>query len=184
MKYKKITTFLFVVTVLVVCVFGLGGYLIVRAFTGVTIDENKLYEVDYVTDGDTFKVKIGRHIETVRMLGIDTPETIDPRKPIQCYGKEASDETKSMLTGQKVRLKLNPNREEKDKYRRYLAYVYLGDKFVNEDLLEQGFAREYTYGTPYMFQKEFRGIEKMAKEAKRGLWGVCEAPINNPSKPL
>jgi endonuclease YncB( thermonuclease family) len=55
---------------------------------------------------------------------------------------------------------------------------------VNENLLEQGFAREYTYGKPYMFQKEFRKIEKVAKEAKKGLWGVCESPINNPSKSL
>ncbi len=179
MKYKKIIAI--AVVVLLLCTLG---YYIIHVATAVSIDENQSYPVTYVTDGDTFKVKIGRHIETVRMLGIDTPETVDPRKPVQCYGKEASDETKSLLTGKTVRLKLNPNREEKDKYGRYLAYVYLGDKFVNENLLEQGFAREYTYGTPYMFQKEFRGIEKMAKEAKEGLWGVCESPISNLSKPI
>jgi micrococcal nuclease len=117
---------------------------------------------------------VGHHEITVRMLGIDTPETVDPRKPEQCYGKEASNKTKELLTGKMVRLKLNPDREEKDKYGRYLAFVYSGEVFLNEFLLEEGYAREYTFGKPYMFQKEFREVEGMAKEAKRGLWGVCE----------
>lgn len=126
-------------------------------------------------DGDTFKVNIEKHIITVRMLGIDTPETVDPRKPAQCYGQKASDETKRMLVGHAVRLKLNPNREERDKYDRYLAYVYLEDgTFWNEYLLKNGFAREYTFGKPYLFQKEFRNIEQETKREQRGLWGVCE----------
>lgn len=183
MEYKKITTFLVVVTVLIVCTCVFTGYVIVRAFTVPSIDENELYQVTEVKDGDTFNVKIGRHTETVRMLGIDTPETVDPRKPVQCFGKEASDQTKHLLTAQSVRLKLNPDREEKDKYGRYLAYVFLGNVFVNEQLLEEGYAREYTFGKPYMYQKEFRGIEKNAKETKKGLWGACVAPDYKTSKP-
>jgi micrococcal nuclease len=184
MEYKKITTFLVVVTVLIVCTCVFTGYVIVRAFTGPSIDENELYQVTEVKDGDTFNVKIGRHVETVRMLGIDTPETVDPRKPIQCYGKAASDETKHLLTEQSVRLKLNPDREEKDKYGRYLAYVFLGDVFVNEQLLKEGYAREYTFGTPYQHQREFREIEKEAKKNKKGLWGACVGPDYKTSKSL
>ncbi len=173
MEYKKITTFLVVVTVLIVCTCVFTGYVIVRAFSGPSIDESESYQVTEVKDGDTFNVKIGRHIETIRMLGIDTPETVDPRKSVQCYGKEASDETKSLLQGKTVRLKLNPDREEKDKYGRYLAYVFLDDVFVNRFLLQEGYAREYTFGTPYMYQKEFRGIEKQAKDLQKGLWAAC-----------
>ena len=176
MKYKNISTTQLVVTVFVVVSIVCGCYLIVSAFGGPSINENELYQVTQVQDGDTFKVKIGRHIETVRMLGIDTPETVDPRKPVQCYGKEASEKTKSLLTGQQVYLKLNPNREEKDKYGRYLAYVFLGNTFVNELLLREGHAREYTFGTPYQHQKEFRDIEKEEKKAAKGLWAACEAP--------
>lgn len=174
MTYKKTTTVLVAASFLIVCVFLVIGYYIVNAATSTSIDEDELYSVTRIKDGDTFDIKIGRHEATVRMLGIDTPETVDPRKPVQCFGKEASDETKSLLAGQKVRLKLNPNREEKDKFGRYLAYVYLNDIFVNEILLEDGYAREYTYGKAYMLQKEFRDIEKQAKEAMKGLWGACK----------
>ncbi len=145
------------------------------AATVVRIDENELYQVAAVLDGDTFKVKVGWHQITVRMLGIDTPETVDPRKPEQCYGHEASDETKKLLVGAEVRLKLNPNREDRDKYDRYLAYVYLSDGiFLNEYLLKNGFAREYTYGRSYIYQKEFKNIEKEVKEQEVGLWGRCK----------
>lgn len=155
----------------VLCV---AGYYVVRAAYVVSFDPEKLYQVVYVTDGDTFKAKIWSHVVTVRMLGINTPETVDPRKQPECYGKEASDQTKELLSSRQVRLKLNPNREEKDKYGRYLAYVYRDDgMFVNETLLKNGFAREYTYGKAYDFQKEFRELETEAKGAKMGLWGAC-----------
>lgn len=184
MNYNKTVTVLAVATISIIGVFCALGYYVVRAATSISIDEDQPYAVRQVKDGDTFTAMIGRHEVTVRMLGIDTPETVDPRKPVQCYGKEASDETKSLLTDQKVQLKLNPNREEKDKYGRYLAYVYSGEMFVNEFLLKNGYAREYTYGKPYMFQREFRKIEKVAKEEKRGLWGECEESIYQSKKTL
>jgi len=110
----------------------------------------------------------------VRMLGIDTPETVDPRKEEQCYGREASRVTKNLLEGKKVRLVFNQDREKQDRYQRYLAYVYIPDDIlVNEMLLTQGYAREYTYGKPYEVQKEFRKIEREAQKNKKGLWGIC-----------
>jgi micrococcal nuclease len=108
------------------------------------------------------------------MLGVDTPETVDPRKPVGCFGPEASAETKSLLSHRTVRLVTNSNREARDKYGRYLMYVYRDDGvFVNELLLKEGFAREYTFGRPYLYQNEFRGLEADAKSALRGLWNAC-----------
>jgi micrococcal nuclease len=140
----------------------------------INIDPNELYKVTEVLDGDTFKVKIDSKEVTVRMLGINTPETIDPRKPPECFGKEASEETKSLLNHRQVKLALNPNREKTDKYGRILGYVYRDDGlFVNELLIKQGFAREYTVGKPYQFQKEFKDDQKEAKNAQKGLWSAC-----------
>jgi len=145
------------------------------------IDPQVYYEVIDVVDGDTFKVRIQSSILglanediTVRMLGVNTPETVDPRKPPGCYGEEASKVTKSLLTDREVRLVLNPNREKVDKYDRLLAFVYLPDGlFLNEYLVREGYAKEYTYGKSYQFQKEFKELEKQAKESKLGLWGKC-----------
>jgi micrococcal nuclease len=140
----------------------------------VHIDPETLYPVTTVLDGDTFKVIVDKKVITVRLLGIDTPETVDPRKPAQCFGKEASEETKKLLLGQQVYVKLNPKREVTDKYGRYLVYVYRQDGlFVNEYLLQQGFAREYTYGSPYSFQKEFKQVQQESMNAKHGLWARC-----------
>lgn len=112
------------------------------------------------------------------MLGINTPETVDPRKKVQCYGPEASADTKSLLKHQKVRLTFSPDREMRDKYGRYLAYVYREDgMFVNEFLLENGFAKEYTVGKPYDLQSEFRAIEAKARQDRVGLWTVCQTGI-------
>ncbi|MEI6396764.1 MAG: thermonuclease family protein [Candidatus Taylorbacteria bacterium] len=145
-------------------------------------DTSRYYPVDFVVDGDTFKVNVGasdraiadKEIITVRVLGINTPEIVDPRKPVECYGPEASIEAKELLNGRKVKLVFNPNRELKDKYGRYLAYVYRDDGlFYNEVMLKGGYAKEYTYGTAYSMQKEFRGIEAVAQKAKVGLWSAC-----------
>jgi micrococcal nuclease len=161
---------------------GAGIYFSLNAFQAtdpkkeIYIDETALYPVSNVLDGDTFKVKVGNREITVRMLGIDTPETVDPRKPAQCFGHEASGETKALLVGHSVRLEYNPNREHRDKYRRYLFYVYRDDGlFMNEYLLQGGFAHEYTFGKAYAMQREFREIENEAQKAKKGLWGVCRS---------
>ena len=137
------------------------------------IDQNKLYEVVNVLDGDTFEIKIDKKVWKVRMLGIDTPETLDPRKPVQCYGKEASDKSKEILTNKSVKIEIDETQDALDKYGRILTYVYLGDNFVNEYLLQEGFAREYKYSKKYKFQTEFRKIEKEAKKEKKGLWLSC-----------
>ncbi len=147
-----------------------------KVSNSISIDENVYYPVTKVLDGDTIKVKVKDKTITVRMLGIDTPETVDPRKEVQCYGKEASDATKGMLSNNSVSLHLNPKREVLDKYGRYLAYVYLEDgTFVNEYLIENGYAKEYTYGKAYSLQSEFRNAEIKARNSNLGLWDACNA---------
>lgn len=138
------------------------------------ITQGVSYPVADVIDGDTFDIKVNNEIIRVRMLGMDTPETVDPRKPLQCYGKEASDKTKELLKGHFVALETDKSQSQTDKYGRILAYVRIDTGlFINEFLLQNGYAREYTYGTPYSKQKEFRKIQKDAKKNMVGLWGSC-----------
>lgn len=130
--------------------------------------------VTKVVDGDTIVVN---DKTTVRFVGIDTPETVDPRRPVGCFGKEASNETKSLLTGQEVILQKDIS--DTDKYKRILRYVFLPLEngqilFVNDYLVREGFAQVYTYPPDVKFDEELRQAETEAREAKRGLWGRCK----------
>ncbi len=135
-----------------------------------------LYSVVRVVDGDTIVVSVGNKDEKVRLVGINTPETVDPRKVVECFGKEASEKIKSLLEGNQVLLKSDSSQSDRDRYGRLLRYVYLLDgSFINLTLVEQGYAYEYTYHVPYKFQKEFKKAEIDARVNKRGLWadGAC-----------
>jgi len=129
---------------------------------------NDLVLVTRVVDGDTIEVEgLGK----VRLIGVDTPETVDPRKPVQCFGKEAAQKTTQMLLGKKVHLESDPTQGEIDKYNRALRYVFLeGGTNFNQWLIENGYAHEYTYILPYKYQLEFKNAEKSARENNRGLW--------------
>ena len=143
-----------------------------------TSTDADLVPVTRVIDGDTIVVKVADVEEKVRFIGMDTPETVDPRKPVQCFGKEASDETKKLLTGQEVLLKSDPTQDNKDKYGRLLRYVYLSDgTFIDELLIKEGFAREYTYKIPYQFQKKFKADQASAKLSELGLWNPVNCKI-------
>jgi micrococcal nuclease len=136
-----------------------------------------LYPVIRVVDGDTIRISLDTKEETVRLLGVDTPELVDPRKPVQCFAKAASEETKKLLNGMSVSLEIDPTQGERDKYGRLLAYVILPDGTnVSEYLIRNGFAHEYTYeNNPHRYQVQFREAQKEARENKRGLWadGAC-----------
>ncbi len=133
--------------------------------------------VTRVVDGDTITGNYNGNKVTVRMIGVDTPETVDPRRAVQCFGKEASAKTTELLAGQTVILKSDPTQGDVDKYNRALRYVFLQDgTHINELLIREGYAHEYTYQSkPYHYQEEFKAAEKIAREQKRGLWadGVC-----------
>lgn len=134
---------------------------------------NPTYKVLKVTDGDTLHLDINGVNETVRLIGINTPETVDPRRPVQCFGKQASDRMKDLAGGQMVRIELDDSQSTRDTYGRLLAYVYLEDgRMLNRTMLAEGYAYEYTYLTPYKYQKEFRELQTFARTTARGLWGV------------
>jgi micrococcal nuclease len=128
--------------------------------------------VTKVADGDTFTVTFpDGKVETVRLLGVDTPESVDPRKTVQCFGKEASAFTKEKLFGKEVRLEGDPTQGDVDRYNRLLRYVYLSDdSFFNLLLLQEGYATEYTYQKPYQFQKTFQAAQASAKLDQKGFW--------------
>jgi micrococcal nuclease len=86
-----------------------------------------LYSVTKVVDGDTITVDLDGKATTLRLIGINTPETVDPRKPVECFGKEASDKAKTLFSGKQVRLEADPTQGELDKYQRLLRYVFLPD---------------------------------------------------------
>ena len=135
------------------------------------------YRVDRVIDGDTIKVFIDDKSETVRLIGINTPETVHPEKAVECFGAEASFKLKELLEGRNVYLKEDKTQNNKDKYNRLLRYVYRGDNlFINQWLIENGYAFEFTYEVPYIYQNEFIQAQNKAKIAKLGLWedGVCD----------
>jgi micrococcal nuclease len=124
-------------------------------------------------DGDTIRVDLPTGRATVRLLGIDTPETHDPRRPVQCFGEAAAGYTRQLLTKQSVRLEPDPTNSDKDKYGRLLRYVYLPDgTLVNAKLIADGYAFAYTV-FPLTKLDEFRALEVEAREANRGLWGGC-----------
>jgi micrococcal nuclease len=147
----------------------------------IDIDTNAKYKVIKVVDGDTIVVEIGNKDVTVRMLGINTPETVDPRKPPECFGKQASDETKRILSGQSVYIETDKIVGEYDKYNRLLAYISLNkNESTNEYLVQNGFAKEYTFDTkkPYSKRDLFKERQKEAKKEKKGLWLECAGKVS------
>lgn len=139
--------------------------------------EGELVKVIRVVDGDTIEIEGG---EKVRYIGIDTPETVDPRKTVQCFGVEASKKNKELVEGKMVRLEKDVT--DRDKYNRLLRYIYVGDTFINLELVRQGFAYSYSYPPDIKYQDQFVKAQQEAREAKRGLWGACSEDTRvNPS---
>lgn len=127
--------------------------------------------VTRVVDGDTIEVRLGGKGEDVRLIGVDTPETVKPGTPVQCFGPRASHFTKRLLEGHTVRLVFGV--ERRDVYGRLLAYVHLGRRFVEAMLVRRGLARSLTIPPNDRFAPLFRGLELRAARAGRGLWGAC-----------
>ena len=126
------------------------------------------YQCTRVIDGDTIVVKIADKEERVRLIGVDTPETVHPNKPVEYFGKEASEFTKRMVEGKRVKLEYDWQR--RDKYRRLLAYVYLEDgTFLNAEIIKQGYGFAYIR-FPFKYLDEFRKYEREARESNKGLW--------------
>lgn len=129
-----------------------------------------------VVDGDTIELEGG---VKVRYIGINAPESVDPRRPVQCFGAEASKKNKEFVENKYVRLEKDVS--ETDMYGRLLRYIWVGDTLINLKLIRQGYAQASSYPPDVKHQDEFRQAEQEARDAKRGLWGAC--PVSSP-KPV
>lgn len=131
------------------------------------------YRVTKISDGDTITVDMNGTAETIRLIGVDTPETHKPNTPIQCFGQQASDFTTKTLTNTSVRLEADPTNDNRDRYGRLLRYVYTQDgTLFNKILVEQGYGFAYlTF--PFQKKAEFSDVQGVAQSAGNGLWSAC-----------
>jgi micrococcal nuclease len=125
-------------------------------------------KVTKVIDGDTIEIEGG---ERVRYIGVDTPETVDPRRGVQCYGAQASDENKKLVEGKIVRLEKDVS--ETDKFGRLLRYVWVDNLLINDYLVENGFAHSSSYPPDIKYQSMFAESEAAARQKRLGLWAAC-----------
>jgi micrococcal nuclease len=142
---------------------------------GIAADEGSrrgiVVAVADIVDGDTIEVLIDGTEEDVRYIGVDTPESVKPGAAVECFGPEASDFNERLVGGERVRLEFGP--ERRDDYGRLLAYVYVGDRFVNADLVRRGYATTLTIAPNDQFAPLLNRLEQEAGNAGRGLWGAC-----------
>jgi micrococcal nuclease len=165
------------VAVFLLLAFAGGGGLDLLSSDDAGISRADLFgRVTEVVDGDTVKVRMRarRGTRTVRYIGVDTPESVKPGEPVQCFARQASDFNQRLVEGRGVRLEIG--RERTDRYGRLLAYVYVRGRdrrFVNEELLRRGYARTLAIPPNTDRAGRFAVIERRAKREQRGLWRVC-----------
>ncbi|MBI4080304.1 MAG: thermonuclease family protein [Candidatus Levybacteria bacterium] len=141
----------------------------VQPSSTVSVNKNlEFVKVIKVVDGDTIEISGGK---TLRYIGIDTPETVDPRRPVQCFGKEASEKNTSLVLGATIGIEKDVS--ETDRYGRLLRYVYKDNIFINELLVSEGFAVSSSYPPDVKYQDLFKDAERSARENALGLWGSC-----------
>jgi endonuclease YncB( thermonuclease family) len=130
-------------------------------------------DVIKVDDGDTITVMINDNTEKIRFIGVDTPETHHPKKPVQCFGKAAQLFTETLIGNKQVQLVADPKDDDRDLYNRLLRYVYLPDgTLINSEIIASGYGFAYTI-FPYEKKDEFKKLEHRAREQKLGLWDKC-----------
>ncbi|MCS4485349.1 thermonuclease NucI [Staphylococcus americanisciuri] len=165
---KKLS--IIIVALVAIVVFGFQYLNHTGPFADINSEQNgDTYTVKRVVDGDTIIVsKAGKEDERVRLIGVDTPETVKPNTPVQPYGKEASDFTKKHLTNQTVRLEYD--REKTDRYGRTLAYVWLGDDMFNVMLAKEGLARAKFYAPNDKYRILIEQAQKEAQKKQLNIW--------------
>lgn len=167
------------VTLAIVAALAIGGCGSETATPSAELPGEPNAEVVRVVDGDTIVVKTGGIEEKVRLIGIDTPETVKPGSPVECYGKAASAMTAELLpVGTQVLLERDV--EARDRYDRLLAYVYRASDavFVNLELVEGGYALPATYPPNVAHTEDFLAASREARADRRGLWNECEGEID------
>lgn len=187
-RYFKITFLVFISILFIYRYAYEKGYVAGGAHTGVATSSKfkfspkaelntsrnpeQFYKVVHIVDGDTIDIeKDGKKIR-IRLLGINSPESVDPRRTVECYGKEAKNFMLELVRDKKVEIVLDSSKPEKDEYQRVLAYVFTEEGvFVNRQMIERGYAYEYTYKSEkYKYQDDFKLAQKQAREGGFGLW--------------
>ena len=170
---------LLVFTILVIAVaLTQSGWL--QKGTDTALENNpELYTINHYVDGDTIAVNMNGTVETVRFIGVDTPETHKPNTPVQCYGQDAAAYTKMRISQfGKVRLQADPLDTNRDVYGRLLRYVYLPDgTLLDEQIIQQGYGFAYL-SFPFSKKDQFAADQTAAQTAKVGLWAACQPSVN------
>jgi len=161
----------FAVLVAALAAASLGGWRLGTARSVGGGPDGPLARVTSVVDGDTLEVTVAGRPDRVRLLGVDTPETVDPHRPVGCYGPEASAFTGRRLSGRTVRLRFD--RQRRDRYDRLLAYVEVDGRRFNDELLAGGYARLLVIPPNGRHGRTMLDEELAARSAGRGLWGAC-----------
>jgi micrococcal nuclease len=166
---------------------ALGALVVALASANVyaQVSSTTAADVVRVVDGDTVDVQFeDGNTERLRLIGMDTPEVVDPRKPVQCFGREASQHAHELLDGQSVSIETDPSQGYRDIYGRYLAYIWLPDgRNFGEVMIGDGYAHEYTYRYPYVYQDEFKAAQADAMANQLGLWSptTCAGDTTQPA---
>jgi micrococcal nuclease len=148
--------------------FALALLAVLLAFAGPAAAATLEGAVVRVVDGDTLHVRIGDRIETVRYIGVNTPEVHHPRRGEEPGGKEATAVNRQLVAGKHVRLELDV--QERDRYRRMLAYVWIGEVMINAELVRLGYAQVMTIPPNVRHQALFVKLQREARDGRRGLW--------------
>lgn len=136
------------------------------------------YKVAQFVDGDTIVVDMNGAKETIRFIGVDTPETHDPRKAVQCFGVAAAAHTKELIGTNNVRLEVDTLNTNRDRYGRLLRYIYIPDgRLINAEIIKDGYGFAYT-GFPFTKSDEFLNYQTTAREQSKGLWSSCTPAVN------
>lgn len=135
--------------------------------------------VTRVVDGDTIDVELNGSVVRIRYIGMDTPETVDPASPVECFGPQASGRNRALVEGRTVELEKDVS--ETDRYGRLLRYVYAGGQMVNEELVLEGYATAATFPPDVKYQRRLADAERQARQANRGLWAGCIDATPTPS---
>lgn len=172
-RLKKLITLAVTIVVLVAAIGQQEGWW-GQAKEAAVEKQPGLYKVVRFVDGDTIAVDMNGASETVRMIGIDTPETHKPNAAVQCYGPAASSYVKNLISGKSVRLEADPKSTNRDRYERLLRHVYLPDgQLVALEIIKNGYGFAYTQ-FPFTKSDQFIAAQEQARSGVKGLWTNCQ----------
>lgn len=149
--------------------------IIIAHTRGNNSDSVDSFEVARIVDGDTIDIKTDNGTASVRLIGINAPEVSHGESKGECFGDESTSHLEQLIGGSEITLEYDESQGRYDKYNRILAYIYVGNDNINYQMIRDGYAREYTYETPYKYKNDFVKAGDSAAEEKLGIWAnnIC-----------